>query len=142
MKNVDMVLSHARHEGADCLVLRGRRGGVVRAVYVDREYRSASRFMCEKAHGPAPSRYHEAAHSCRGGSAGCLNPLHLRWATPRENMLDKHRDGMMRGAKLTEAAVREIRRSSAHPAALAEKFGVSRAAVYMVRNSKTWSHIA
>ena len=141
MKNRDLILLHVGHVGRECLMLEGKRGATIRSVHVGGRCRTAARYMCEMAHGPAPSEYHEAAHSCRGGVAGCLNPVHLRWATPRENMLDKHRDGTMSSAKLTEANAREIKRSTAHPAELAARFGVSRAAVYMVRQGKTWAHI-
>src|SRR5260221_680223 len=48
-----------------------------------------TRAMCELAYGPAPSPKHEAAHSCGKGHEACVNPRHLRWATPKENAADK-----------------------------------------------------
>lgn len=53
----------------------------------------AHRVMCELAHGEAPSPIHVAAHSCGRGSAGCVNPNHLSWKTPRENQLDRRAHG-------------------------------------------------
>jgi hypothetical protein len=45
-----------------------------------------SRIICIAAHGEPPSPAYEAAHSCGNGHLGCVNPLHLRWRTHRQNM--------------------------------------------------------
>ena len=34
-----------------------------------------------------------SAHSCNNGAGGCVNPWHLRWATPMENSRDRVLDG-------------------------------------------------
>ncbi|MGN6772639.1 MAG: hypothetical protein ACTHJQ_22735 [Rhizobiaceae bacterium] len=52
---------------------------------------AAARIMCEIAHGEPPADRLLAAHSCGNGHLGCVNPRHLRWATPVENMEDKAR---------------------------------------------------
>lgn len=52
----------------------------------------ASRFVCEIAHGDPPTPEYQAAHSCGNGHLGCVNPQHLRWATPKENSADKIRN--------------------------------------------------
>lgn len=44
-------------------------------------------------------------------------------------------------AKLTEAAVREIRTSDLSSAELARRFGVSRCAVIKVLQRQTWKHV-
>jgi hypothetical protein len=78
--------------------------------------RIVSRVVCERAHGSPPTLSHQAAHSCGNGHEGCINPRHLRWATPIENEADKLSHGTRcRGvrhgaAKLTETDVRDIRR--------------------------------
>lgn len=54
---------------------------------------SAHRKMCMLAHGDPPSTAHDAAHSCGKGHLGCVNPNHVRWATKRENQLDRNRHG-------------------------------------------------
>lgn len=55
----------------------------------------ASRYICELAHGIAPTPKHEAAHNC--GNKVCVNPKHLRWATRQENEDDKIIHGVQRG---------------------------------------------
>lgn len=55
----------------------------------------AHKYMCELAHGQAPTKRHEAAHSC--GVAACVNPRHLSWKTRSENELDKRRHGTAKG---------------------------------------------
>lgn len=52
-----------------------------------------TRLVCEKIHGKPPTGRHQAAHSCGRGHEGCCNPKHLRWATVRENHLDKKAHG-------------------------------------------------
>lgn len=75
----------------------------------------ASRVMCMKAHGEPPSPDHQAAHSCGNGKLGCMNPRHLRWATPTENTADAFAHGTFQfgerhaNAKLSDAQVADMR---------------------------------
>lgn len=55
----------------------------------DNKMRVASRVLCEIVHGDAPTEMHQAAHNCGNGHLACVNPHHLRWATPKENCSDK-----------------------------------------------------
>lgn len=107
----------------------------------------AHREVCERAHGPAPTPDHQAAHSCGQGHEGCVNPLHLRWATHSENQMDRAEHGTSnRGEdnhfdKLSEDQVREIRRLHGHVSqqALAARFGVSRSNVQAIQYRKSWA---
>jgi len=79
----------------------------------------------------------------------CCNPSHLFLGTQQDNLRDrdtKRRQLTPRGsgngnAKLTLEQVREIRGSSEPARALAEKYGVSRNYIYLVKNKTNWSHI-
>lgn len=97
--------------------------------------------------GPAPSASHEVAHSC--GNRACCNPAHLRWATRSENHADKRAHGTaLRGEKsllsrLTESdviAIRALAGSMTHEV-IAKKFGMSRPAISLVIERRTWAHV-
>lgn len=102
-------------------------------------------------HGPKPSPAHTVAHD--DGDPPNIRPDNLRWATMLEQSADKRRHGTLpRGeragnAKLTDAAVREIRAchvrfSKIHgAAALGRRFGVEPFAIYRVVHGKGWTHV-
>lgn len=106
--------------------------------------------MCMVAHGEPPTGSHEAAHSCGNGREGCVNPRHLRWATPVENQSDKVAHGTTyRGerhwsAKLTEVEVKEIRAllGTMSQAAIARLYGVDPSAVSEIKSGKTWGWLS
>lgn len=103
---------------------------------------AAHREVCRIAHGNPPSGLIHAAHSC--GERLCVNPRHLRWATPKENEQDKISHGRsLRGsnhsnARLTEADVRAIRASSDPIGQLSERYGLSAAHTEAVKNGRKW----
>lgn len=106
---------------------------------------NAHRFVCESAHGQPPTSEHEAAHSC--GNARCVNPRHLRWATPRENCADMILHGTIKRGrghyktKLAESDVRRIRTLIANGETnymIAKQFGVHEGTVRSIRLRKSW----
>lgn len=113
--------------------------------------RVASRVLCEVVHGPAPSAQHEAAHSCGNGDKGCMNPSHLRWATPLENQADRVKDGTHNrgdarraGTKLTVAQVVMARKEVGQgrsPYVVAERLGVKPATIYSLVKRQTWAWV-
>lgn len=114
---------------------------------LDRRKMSAHRASALRHLGPQPSPLHEVAHSC--GNRGCVNPGHLRWATRVENHADKHAHGTMvcgeahTNARLTAGKVmvaRVLAQRMTHQA-IADRFGVSRAAISLAIERKTWKHL-
>jgi len=134
------------YQGNDCLLwpygkLHGygqtrERGG----------YAAAHIVVCKAAHGPKPSPRHEVAHSC--GVRACINPRHLRWATPSENQMDKvahgtHNRGERHNmAKLSAEQVQAIRaRTGQTHNEIAREFGVTGPYISLIRSRKFWRHI-
>lgn len=113
-----------------------------RNVYVHRR-------ACLDVNGEPPTSKHEAAHNCGNGTAGCVNPHHVRWATRRENIADTVAMGRVkRGAesnlaKLTEDQAMEAILTNGRISGyeLAKKFGVSYHAIYFARIGKSWKYL-
>lgn len=106
------------------------------------------RLVCEAFHGPCPADKEHCAHS--DGNSSNNRADNLRWATARENGLDRIRLGQgprgerVHNAVLTATAVREIRRRHAAgdgTNALAREFGVAAPTVSNVVTRKHWRHI-
>jgi HNH endonuclease len=117
-------------------------------VRVDGHTLNAHIVMCTWAHGPKPSAKHQVAHTC--GNSRCINPYHIRWATPSENHHDKTAHGtVMLGeinptAKITEADVIEIRQlvlMGKSQRAVAVEFNISQTNVSSIVRGKTWGHV-
>lgn len=110
----------------------------------NRKRRRAHNYVCEKAHGPAPTAQHISAHSC--DHPWCVNKRHVRWATPAENTADMCARGRAskHAAKLTPDQVRAIR---VHVAggepqkSVAARFGVSRPTVCEIISRKLWKDV-
>ncbi len=138
-----VVLSH---DGDDCLLWPFSRSRGAAMIYVDGRNSRVGRIVCERVHGAPPTPAHHAAHSCGKDHLGCVNPNHLRWATPSENNQDKLDHGTgNRGerhnlAKLSERDVLEIRhlRGSASQSSIARRFGVSVSTVKDIHARRTW----
>lgn len=118
-------------------------------VNLDGRPNLASRVMCVKAHGEPPVGDYEAAHSCGNGNRGCVNPAHLRWATPAENQADRIKHGTSnRGerhgaSKMSKSDVLEVRRlcESVSQRKLAKMFGVSRRTIEDIIHARTWAWV-
>jgi hypothetical protein len=87
-------------------------------------------------------------HRC--DNTRCGNPAHLFLGTHRDNMLDAWAKGRPvaaapgvanRNAKLSDAAVAEIRAGRARDAELASLFGVHVKTVKAARTGATWRHV-
>jgi hypothetical protein len=58
---------------------------------------SGHRYICEVAHGKAPTFEHYAAHLC--GLRRCVNPRHIAWSTSEENATDRYIHGVVKLSK-------------------------------------------
>lgn len=136
----------AKYQGDGCLTWPfGKTGGGYGALYIGID-RYAHRAVCRLVHGdPADPRMY-ATHSCGNGHLGCVNPKHLRWATPTENCADKLLHGThSRGErqsnnKLSTEHVIEIRRLRGHlsQSQLGDRFGVSPKTINDIHQRKIW----
>lgn len=148
-RKLDWLREHAGYQADDCLLWPYANGsqGYGKVIFNGIET-SATRAMCELAHGPAPSSMHDAAHSC--GQSKCRNPRHLRWATKIENNFDKIAHGTdNRGekhsmAKLTESDIQFIRASDGvlTNTFLAKMFDVTKGAIGHIRHRRLWGWLA
>jgi len=106
----------------------------------------AHRYLCERVYGAPDAPELQAAHSC--GVRACVNPRHLRWATPAENCADKviHgtalRGSRVKRARLKEADIHLIREriNAGEPVSkIAAAFGVTAGAIDGIRVGTTWA---
>ena len=118
-------------------------------VSIDGATQAVHRHALELTIGRKLEKGEYALHHC--DTPGCGNPEHLYVGTPANNTADMMRRGRHhtgRGearsqAKLTDEKVRDIRRRSANEThqVIADRHGVSRAAVAAVLSGRTWSHV-
>jgi hypothetical protein len=151
---IQWVRDHVSHEGDDCLhwpfARHASDGRPLATLTVDGvKYHNPCALMLTLRAGPRPTVRHQAAHNCGKGHEGCVNPNHLRWATPKENIADKKIHGTQNHganvgtAKLTEDQVRQILKAPRGTTArLARKFGVHVTQAYKIRRGDAWQHLS
>lgn len=137
----------ASEPGEDCVIWPYGCSRHYGNILVAGKRKRAHRVICERAYGPPPTPKHEVAHSC--GTRSCINPRHLRWATPSENSADKILHGRtIRGerhpfAKLTKSLVLEIvsQKGTMTLPEFAKKYGISPAQAGKILNRQAWGWV-
>lgn len=115
-------------------------------VFMHRKKKWVHRVVLEAFVGPCPQG-HEGRHLDDNPKHN--NLMNLAWGTRLENAQDKRRNGHLlvgekvKTAKLTEAAVLEIRRrvGSETLRALAREYGVSHTAIRRAANGMKWGYL-
>lgn len=147
----EFLRTHVSYEGNDCVIwpFSKRGGGRGRKEYgsikIDGKHVGAHRYMCALTNGIAPTKKHEAAHSCH--NPACINPRHLRWATRLENEMDKDQRGTRprgechKNTHLTEDDIRAIRSDMRTQREIAKAFGIAQTPVSQIKRRITWKHV-
>lgn len=84
-------------------------------------------------------------HSC--GNAGCINPLHLRLGTAKDNSDDRDahgktaKGGRLPQTKLSDEDVRQIRASNLRGIDIAKQYGISKSCVSNIRSGFSRSDV-
>ena len=137
-------------DGDECLIwpFKSDKDGYARATFGGKRI-YVHRLLCERVNGAPLTTLHLTAHNCGNGHLGCVNPKHLRWATPKENRDDMIGHGTNPAgernpsAKLKSDQVHAIRtyRGSMTISALANKYAVSESTIYTIRAGSKWKCI-
>lgn len=136
------------YDGDECLIWPFTRtpNGYCQ-LWVNGENESVSRMICNVLYGEAPTKQHQAAHSCGKGHEGCVTKGHLSWKTPAGNQADRiAHDTHTRGersklAKLTSQQVLQIISMAGKETQgeTASRYGVSRSCVGQIQRGQSWS---
>ncbi len=140
----DWIRAHLNYKDDDCLAWPFSKNwnGYGQLKY-DGRIQKAHRVMCIMAHGEPPPTY-VAAHSCHKGHEGCVNPRHLSWTTPRQNLLDRRAAGTLtkkrwtKKGTLTDAQIAQIisLKGKKNQREIGAMFGISYQHVSVVQNRK------
>lgn len=104
----------------------------------------ANRYAYERRNGLIPDGM-QVCHRC--DNRRCVNHRHLFLGTTQVNTADMVAKGRqaigerVARTKLRQVEAVEIKASSARAADLAKRFNISEAAVWSIRNNRTWRHI-
>lgn len=111
-------------------------------VTYDGQQMPSHRAMCILAHGEPPFDGAHAAHRCN--NRACVNPGHIRWTTPKQNMADKVEHGTRQigernpMARFSEGEVLAIYRDDRSERELAKTLKCSASAVGNIKRGRTW----
>lgn len=144
------LYDNAKRATNGCLLWTGRtgHGGYGLIKYKHKSY-GTHRLSLWLAKGPPPKDKPFACHACE--TALCIEPNHLYWGTPKENIEDavfsgRIAHGVRQGnAKLTDERVQRIRDLYAtgrwNERRLATRFGVCFQNIIHIIKFRTWKHV-
>ena len=125
-------------ESDDCIIWPFGKSDGYGICRIDRKKVGVHRYMLGKYKGdPERNGLHAAHCPDKCTSRSCINPNHLRWATPKENAQDRYFAGTS-SRKLTPIKAREIFLMSGTLKSIGEKFGVDISTVGYIKNGKMW----
>jgi hypothetical protein len=134
-----------RYTGDDCLIWPyAINSGGYAHLQIGQRTCTASRIVCLRVHGDPTDDRVETAHSC--GNSACVNPRHLRWATPKENSADRdthgttargEKNGFTKLNRETVLAIREAVGTLSH-AAIGRRFGINTKTVGDIISRRNW----
>jgi hypothetical protein len=140
-----------RDRKAGCWLWRGsKRGGGYGQFSIKGKLHAAHRVAFELYNGPIPDGLC-VCHKC--DVRECVNPDHLFLGTQADNVRDRDEKGRTsKGkkhalakrhalAKLTEAAVRDIRTKRMTQVEFAKLYGVSPVTICLAQRGETWAHV-
>lgn len=121
-------------------------------IHVASQGRYAHRLMAQLIYGDAPEDKPFVLHSCH--NPPCINPDHLRWGSPKENMDDMARHNRagktfkantkFDGKRLTVQQVQQIRKAFAEghlQDVIAKEYGIGRAHVSLIVTRRLWKNV-
>jgi len=96
------VESNRNRDDHRCLFVRGAQPNVPACVVYLGKNISAARYMLLLTQGTPPSDGMQARHKCGNGHLSCVNPAHLEWGTPGDNIGDANIHRAMEGATVED----------------------------------------
>ena len=113
-------------------------------IYHEGRCWSPSRLCLVLVTGKDPKNKYVAHKPIECHNPSCVNPNHLRWATPKENCADRLLDGTFRGkgnSKLNERKVIEIFHAEGSCSEIGRLFNVSKMTVSSIKREKSWAWV-
>ena len=90
----------------------------------------------------APEAGQMMLHECH--HPACINPLHLRWGSAKQNARERALAGRTRGQKIFVPDVRRIRerlKNGESVRRIASDYGVDRKRIRRIRDGTSWSYL-
>ena len=132
------IIESYKYNEEECLIYKGVNR--YHEIYdkTTKEKYGTHRLICAEYHGNPPTDKHQVNHLCC--NPGCVNPNHLEWTTPQENIHYAYTHGNKK-LKLSRADVIAIRKSTKKGVELAKIYKVTSAYISYIRNYKKRVHV-